>query len=282
LFMISKGLIKKIIISDFIATNFIDRVFDSPSIYSGFENLMAMYGYGLQIYCDFSGYTDIAIGLALILGFRLPVNFNSPYKAAGITDFWKRWHISLSRWLKDYLYVPLGGNRKGVFRTNINLLITMLLGGLWHGASIRFIIWGLLHGTGLMINRLWHTIFGDRLKRSKIGRAIAVFITFQFVSFCWIFFRAPDMNSVSIMIKQIFQNFSPGSYMTVIPAYSNVFLLMAVGYAIHFLPEKIKESYRGLFIRIPLFLQLIIIMVVAILLFQMRSTELMPFIYFRF
>jgi alginate O-acetyltransferase complex protein AlgI len=282
LFMISKGLIKKIIISDFIATNFIDRVFDSPSIYSGFENLMAIYGYGLQIYCDFSGYTDIAIGLALILGFRLPVNFNSPYKAAGITDFWKRWHISLSRWLKDYLYVPLGGNRKGVFRTNINLLITMLLGGLWHGASIRFIIWGLLHGTGLMINRLWHTIFGDRLKRSKIGRAIAVFITFQFVSFCWIFFRAPDMNSVSIMIKQIFQNFSPGSYMTVIPAYSNVFLLMAVGYAIHFLPEKIKESYRGLFIRIPLFLQLIIIMVVAILLFQMRSTELMPFIYFRF
>jgi alginate O-acetyltransferase complex protein AlgI len=141
---------------------------------------------------------------------------------------------------------------------------------------------GLLHGTGLMINRLWHTIFGDRLKRSKIGGAIAVFITFQFVSFCWIFFRAPDMNSVSIMIKQIFQNFSPGSYMTVIPAYSNVFLLMAVGYAIHFLPEKIKESYRGLFIRIPLFLQLIIIMVVAILLFQMRSTELMPFIYFRF
>ena len=130
------------------------------AVYSGFENLMAVYGYGLQIYCDFSGYTDIAIGLGLILGFRLPVNFNSPYKAAGIADFWKRWHISLSRWLKDYLYIPLGGNRKGKIRTNINLMITMLLGGLWHGAAIRFIIWGGLHGIGLVINRIWTSLFG--------------------------------------------------------------------------------------------------------------------------
>jgi alginate O-acetyltransferase complex protein AlgI len=282
LFLISKGLIKKIIISDFIATNFIDRVFDAPSIYSGFENLMAVYGYGLQIYCDFSGYTDIAIGLGLILGFRLPVNFNSPYKAAGIADFWKRWHISLSRWLKDYLYIPLGGNRKGKFRTNINLIITMLLGGLWHGAALRFVIWGALHGIGLVINRIWNSIFGDSLKQGRVGRAIAVFITFQFVSFCWIFFRAPDMDSVNTMIKQIFENFSPGSYMTVIPAYSSVFLLIAVGYIIHFLPERIKESYRGIFIKIPLIAQLAIIMLVAILLYQMRTTEVIPFIYFRF
>jgi len=282
LFLISKGLIKKIIISDFIATNFIDRVFDAPSIYSGFENLMAVYGYGLQIYCDFSGYTDIAIGLGLILGFRLPINFNSPYKADSISDFWKRWHISLSRWLKDYLYIPLGGNRKGKIRTNINLLITMLLGGLWHGASLRFVIWGALHGIGLVINRIWNSIFGERLKSGRIGRALAVFITFQFVSFCWIFFRASDMESVKIMLKQIFENFSPGSYMTVLPAYSSVFLLMAVGYIIHFLPEKVKESYRGLFIRTPLIVQLLVIMLVAVMLFQMRSTEVMPFIYFRF
>ncbi len=282
MFLISKGMIKKIIISDFIATSFIDRVFDAPSIYSGFENLMAVYGYGLQIYCDFSGYTDIAIGLGLILGFKLPINFNSPYKASGISDFWKRWHISLSRWLKDYLYIPLGGNRKGKIRTNVNLLITMLLGGLWHGASLRFIIWGALHGIGLVINRIWNSIFGERLKSGRIGHALAVFITFQFVSFCWIFFRASDMDSVKIMLKQIFENFSPGSYMTVIPAYSSVFLLMAVGYIIHFLPENVKESYRGLFIRIPLIAQLLVIMLVAIMLFQMRSTEVMPFIYFRF
>jgi len=282
LFLISKGLIKKIIISDFIAIGFIDRVFDTPSIYSGFENLMAVYGYGLQIYCDFSGYTDIAIGIALILGFRLPINFNSPYKAAGVSDFWKRWHISLSRWLKDYLYIPLGGNRKGKFRTNINLIVTMLIGGLWHGASIRFVIWGALHGIGLVINKIWNSLFGYRHNKSFVSRAIAVFITFQFVSFCWIFFRAPDMDSVKVMLFQIFENFHPGSYANILSAFSSVFILIFVGYAIHFLPEKIKESYRGLFIRIPLFAQLIIIFLIAILLYQMRSVDVMPFIYFRF
>jgi alginate O-acetyltransferase complex protein AlgI len=282
LFLISKGLIKKIIISDFIAVNFVDRIFDAPALYSGFENLMAVYGYGLQIYCDFSGYTDIAIGLGLIFGFRFPVNFNSPYKASGVSDFWKRWHISLSRWLKDYLYIPLGGNRKGRIRTHINLMLTMLIGGLWHGAALRFIIWGGLHGTGLVINRIWDSVTGGRIFNGRFGRFIAVFITFNFVSFCWIFFRAPDMASVGILINQIAYSFSPGSYMTVLPAYSSVFLLMAVGYLIHFLPEKVKESYRGLFIKVPLLLQLATVMLVAILLYQMRSTEVMPFIYFRF
>ena len=217
----------------------------------------------LQIYCDFSGYTDIAIGVALILGFRLPINFNSPYKAIDLSDFWKRWHISLSRWLKDYLYIPLGGNKQGSIRTGINLLITMLLGGLWHGAALRYIIWGGLHGLGLIINRLWMIISGGGLHPGKFGRAVAVFITFNFVSFCWIFFRAEDMNAVSIIISQIFWNFSPGSYITVIITYCNVFLLIAVGYIIHLLPEKTKESYRGLFIQIPLIAQLFIIMLIA-------------------
>jgi alginate O-acetyltransferase complex protein AlgI len=282
LFLVSKGLIKKIIISDFIAINFVDRVFNMPSLYSGFENLMAVYGYGLQIYCDFSGYTDIAIGVALILGFRLPVNFNSPYKANSISNFWKRWHISLSRWLKDYLYIPLGGNRKGSFRTGINLMITMLLGGLWHGAALRFVIWGGLHGLGLVINKIWNSLFGNRYRQGKLRRAAAVFITFNFVSFCWIFFRAQDTDTVRLMLNQIFDNFSPGSYMDVLPAYASVFLLMAVGYIIHFLPDRIKESYRGLFIRIPVALQIVIIMFVAILLFRMRTTDIIPFIYFRF
>ena len=282
IFLISKGLIKKMIISDFIAINFIDRVFDLPSGFSGFENLMAIYGYGLQIYCDFSGYTDIAIGLGMIMGFRLPLNFNSPYKAAGVSDFWKRWHISLSRWLKDYLYISLGGSRKGKIRTGLNLLITMLLGGLWHGADLRFIIWGGLHGIGLIINKIWNSIFGDRLKSGRFGRAIAVFITFNFVTFCWIFFRAHDTDTALIMLRQIIHSFSPGSYMTVLPSYSNVFLIIAIGYIIHFLPEKIKESYRGLFIRIPLLAQIGIVLLLGVFLYQMRSTEVMPFIYFRF
>jgi len=282
LFLILKGLIKKIVISDFIAVNLVDKVFDFPSVYSGFENLAAVYGYGLQIYCDFSGYTDIAIGLALILGFRLPVNFNSPYKAAGITDFWKRWHISLSRWLKDYLYISLGGNRKGKIRTGINLMVTMLLGGLWHGAALRFIIWGGLHGMGLVINKIWDSIFGSRHHSGRFGKAVAVFITFNFVSFCWIFFRAQDMDTAMLMLKQIAENFSPGSWLTVLPAYSSVFLLMGAGYFIHFLPDRIKESYRGLFIRIPLPAQFAVVLLVAVFLVQMRTTEVMPFIYFRF
>lgn len=282
LFLISKGLIKKIIISDFIAVNFVDRVFDLPASYSGFENLMAVYGYGLQIYCDFSGYTDIAIGLALILGFKLPLNFNSPYKSSSVAEFWKRWHISLSRWLKDYLYIPLGGNRKGKFRTILNLLITMLLGGLWHGADLRFIIWGGLHGIGLVINKIRSYVFGDPGEKRGFARTVSVFLTFQFVSFCWIFFRAPDLHNVGLMFRQIWGNFLPVSSGNIIAVYGNVFLLMAAGYIIHFLPEKLKESYRGFFIRIPLPAQLAVIMAVAMVLFQMRTTEVLPFIYFRF
>jgi D-alanyl-lipoteichoic acid acyltransferase DltB (MBOAT superfamily) len=161
-------------------------------------------------------------------------------------------------------------------------MVTMLLGGLWHGAALRFIIWGGLHGIGLVINRIWNSIFGDKLTSGRFGRAIAVFITFNFVSFCWIFFRAPDMSSAIIMLRQITGSFSPGSYLTVLPAYGSVFMLIIAGYIIHLLPEKIKESYRGLFISIPLAAKLAVIMVVAILLLQMRTAEVMPFIYFRF
>jgi len=281
-FLISKGLIKKIIISDFIAVNFIDRVFDLPTAFSGFENLMAVYGYGLQIYCDFSGYTDIAIGIALILGFRLPFNFNSPYKAADISDFWKRWHISLSRWLKDYIYIPLGGNRKGKVRTIVNLMVTMLIGGLWHGADIRFIIWGGLHGLGLAIDKLRIYIFGVSTRQRWFLRGLSVFFTFQFVSFCWIFFRAPDMHSVTMILRQIFNNFMPASLNALFPVYSGVFALMAAGYFIHFLPEKFKEKYRGLFIKLPVPVQMVIVLLIGFMLYQMRSTEIMPFIYFRF
>ena len=155
IFLILNGLMKKMLISDFISSNFVDRIFDAPASYSGFENLMAVYGYSIQIYCDFSGYTDIAIGVALLIGFRLPINFNSPYKAQNITDFWRRWHISLSSWLRDYLYISIGGNKKGKIRTYINLMITMILGGLWHGASVRFVIWGTLHGVGLALHKVW-------------------------------------------------------------------------------------------------------------------------------
>lgn len=202
LFWILNGMIKKMVLSDYLAVNFIDRVFTNPMMYTGFENLMALFGYSLQVYADFSGYTDIAIGVALLMGFTLPKNFDSPYKATNPGNFWKRWHISLSTWLKDYLYIPLGGNRKGTFATyfvillilmiivflantlwvtvsvialicilalvfifspsmrrgivtNINLMNTMLLGGLWHGASWNFMIWGGLNGIGILSFKFW-------------------------------------------------------------------------------------------------------------------------------
>ncbi len=281
-FMIVKGLTKKIIISDFIAVNFIDRVFELPTAYSGFENLLAVYGYGLQIYCDFSGYTDIAIGVALILGFRLPVNFNSPYKALDLSDFWRRWHISLSRWLKDYLYIPLGGNRKGRLRTLVNLMLTMLIGGLWHGASLRFLIWGGLHGLGLVINKIKDYFFGTPVQKGRLATVLSVFLTFNFVSFCWIFFRAHNIHSVALMIRQIFNDFVPASFGTVFNSYSGAFALMAAGYLIHFLPEKFKEWYRGLFINTPLAVQIVLVLIAGFLLFRMSSVAAMPFIYFRF
>src|SRR6185436_8214581 len=158
-YLICTGLFKKAIISNYISLNFVDRIFDAPTLYTGLENLFGVYGYALQIYCDFSGYSDMAIGIALLLGFHFCLNFDSPYQSKNITEFWRRWHITLSRWLKDYLYISLGGNRKGKFRTYVNLMITMLLGGLWHGASWRFIIWGGLHGTYLVVERFLRGIF---------------------------------------------------------------------------------------------------------------------------
>ena len=162
-FWILNGLIKKIVLSDYLAINFIDRVFENPLLFSGFENLFALFAYSLQVYADFSGYTDIAIGIAMLLGFYLPQNFNSPYKAQTPQDFWRRWHISLSRWLKSYLYIPLGGNRTVLGRKtknklkagNFNSFITMLLGGLWHGASWNFVIWGALNGLGMIVCKRW-------------------------------------------------------------------------------------------------------------------------------
>ncbi len=282
IFLIMKGLIKKIIVSDFIAVSFVDRIFELPTAHSGFENLMAVYGYGLQIYCDFSGYTDIAIGLGLLLGFRLPLNFNSPYKAANVSDFWKRWHISLSRWLKDYLYIPLGGNRKGRLRTILNVMITMLLGGLWHGAALRFVLWGGLHGVALAFNKTAEYFFGERTSRGRFRLAVSVFFTFQFVSFCWIFFRAQDLQNVGLMLRQIVNDFLPSSFESVFKLFGGAFALITAGYFIHFLPEKVKESYRGLFIRIPVGAQMVIVLMIAFLLYQMRAGEIMPFIYFRF
>ena len=283
IYLILVGLVKKIFISDYISINFVDRVFAEPLTYSGFENLMATYGYALQIYCDFSGYTDIAIGVSLLLGFRLPLNFNSPYKADSITDFWRRWHISLSSWLRDYLYISMGGNRKGRFKTYLFLMITMLLGGLWHGAHVRFIIWGALHGMALAIHKIWMEIFNTKYKKvSWQYNFFTSFLTFHFVCFCWIFFRANDMTIVQQVLLQISTAFHPELIFEILAGYKNVFLIMAFGYFIHWLPVDWKTNLQAQFRNIPDFAKATIIVFIALILFQLKNAESQPFIYFQF
>ena len=235
-FFVVSGLFKKAVISDYISVNFVERIFDNPALYSGVENLFGIYGYALQIYCDFSGYSDMAIGIALLLGFRFPMNFNSPYKADSITDFWHRWHISLSTWLRDYLYISLGGNRKGKIRTYINLFLTMLLGGLWHGASWNFVIWGGFHGVALAAHKFWRNLLGKPKTAVSYGirKVFAVMLTFHFVCFCWIFFRNSTFEASVTMIRQVFTAFHPEVLGQLIEGYWKVFVLMGIGYLLHF------------------------------------------------
>lgn len=286
-FLILIGLFKKSIVSDYISLNFVDGVFDAPTAYSGLENLMAVYGYALQIYCDFSGYSDIAIGIALMLGFKFNKNFDSPYKSATITEFWRRWHISLSSWLKDYLYISLGGNRKGRVRTYLNLAITMLLGGLWHGASIKFVIWGAMHGVGLGVHKLIMERFPSFKAQgadmtSRWRRVVGIIITFNFVCLSWIFFRADNVDIVREMGVQIFTDFRPYLFLDFVKGYRWVLFLMVFGYIMHFLPDKWDKKVRELLLYIPLPLKAVLITLLIWLIMQTKSPEVQPFIYFQF
>ena len=282
-FLIITGLFKKAVISNYISLNFVDRVFDAPTLYSGIENLFAVYGYALQIYCDFSGYSDMAIGIALLLGFHFNINFNSPYRSLNITEFWRRWHISLSSWLKDYLYISLGGNRKGKFRTYINLMLTMLLGGLWHGAAMRFVIWGGLHGAALAIHKyVSGSGFFKRFTGSRIQVALSWLITFHFVCFCWIFFRAPDLDVVSSMIGQILNSFSGHLLSQLVNGYPFVMLLMTIGYILHFLPESAEQWAEKNATKLPMAGKVALFTAMIVLVIQTKSAGIQPFIYFQF
>ncbi|NMH29418.1 MBOAT family O-acyltransferase [Flavobacterium silvaticum] len=281
LFLIIGGLLKKTVISDYISVNFVDRVFDAPKLYTAFENLMASYGYTIQIYCDFSGYSDMAIGIAMLMGFRLSTNFRTPYKSASVTEFWRRWHISLSTWLRDYLYISLGGNRKGKFRTYLNLFLTMLLGGLWHGASWKFVIWGVLHGLALVIERLFKGIV--RWPKNLVSHAFQVVLTFHFVVFCWIFFRAKDFATAFDVIGMIGKlQFHPDEWLTVISGYRNVFIVMLIGYLWHFLPSKVIDLMKNSFDRLPVVGKAIVLSLTYWVVYATATSGPQPFIYFQF
>ncbi len=281
-FMILNGLIKKLVIADFIAVNYVDRVFGNPMTFSGFENLMALYGYSVQVYADFSGYTDVAIGVALLMGFRLPTNFNSPYKALHTGEFWKRWHISLSTWLKDYLYIPLGGNRKGNLRTDINLMLTMLLGGLWHGASWQFVIWGGLNGIGILIYKFWQKISPFSGNNSWAIRFYAIFLTFNFITLTRIWFRAQTMEAANGIMHQITHAFNFNHFGEILLAYKNIYAMIIFALIIHWLPVKTKQNYKTIFIQSPQWAQAVVTVTAVFIIWQARTADLQPFIYFQF
>ena len=283
-FLILSGLFKKAVISDYISVNFVERIFDNPSLYSGVENLMGVYGYALQIYCDFSGYSDMAIGLALLLGFRFNINFDSPYKSASVTEFWRRWHISLSGWLRDYLYISLGGNRKGKLRQYFNLIVTMFLGGLWHGASWNFVLWGMLHGVALALHKWWMGVTGrpKGVQPRGFRRFLGAVVTFHFVCFCWIFFRNADFGTSVDMLRQIFTAFTPGLLPQLVSGYWEVFALMGLGFFLHFVPASWERAGERVVTALPLVGKALLLVLLIYVVIQMKSADIQPFIYFQF
>lgn len=344
-FLIMCGLIKKVVIADYIGVNFIDRIFDNPALYSGFENIIGVIGYSLQIYCDFSGYSDMAIGLALIMGYKFKDNFNAPYKSQNPSEFWRRWHISLSTWLKDYIYIPLGGNRntsigsyiwlllltipiigaavylvldfesgylspilgvilsvwilyiivslikvparrKGII-TSMHLLVTMLIGGIWHGASWMFALWGAWTGLLLILHKQLKKIYhlSDK-QRVQMWRRIAnVFVTFILMSISWIFFRSSSLDVVSDMMSQITQDFTGNQRHFIslfINSYPFIFALILLGYIMHYAPKKWTVTLCDKFTNLPALVKSMIFAIILFIVIQSRQSEIVPFIYQQF
>jgi D-alanyl-lipoteichoic acid acyltransferase DltB (MBOAT superfamily) len=280
LFLIGMGLMKKLLIADYLSSNLVNRVFDFPTLYTGAETLIAVYAYALQIYYDFSGYTDIALGSALLLGIKLPANFNRPYAAQNIADFWRRWHISLSNWLRDYLYFSLPGKRSKIF-TYVNLVITMVIGGLWHGANWNFVIWGALHGFGLAFVRLWQAQSGTAkpgvASNSAFWRYASIVLTFHYVTFAWIFFRAPSFDVALAILGRI---------ASVTVSFANVSgplaLVLIMGALAHYVPKKWYDWSLTLYVRAPFYAQAAALAILALGLQNVVQSGAAPFIYTKF
>lgn len=283
LFLIIAGLVKKVIVADYISGNFVDRIFENPSLYTGFENMMGAIGFALQLYCDFSGYSDMAIGIALLLGYRFKDNFNLPYKSQNPTEFWKRWHISLSSWLMDYLYIPLGGNRKGKNRQRFNLMATMLLGGLWHGASWMYVLWGGYNGALLVGHKaLKGKGVPEHLRQRRWVKACNVLITFVLVVIGFSFFRASSIEKVGEMYHAIFTNFHIEVLPQFVAGYWTVVLLMAIAFAFHFMPDSWHQRIKERFYWLPQAVQALILALVIFIVIQARQSSLVPFIYLQY
>lgn len=284
LFLIGTGLIKKVVIADSLSF-LVERAYDAPIAFSGATYLLATYFFAFQIYCDFSGYTDIAIGSAKILGYNIPDNFRQPYFSASIQEFWRRWHISLSSWFRDYLYIPLGGNRKGATLTYVNLMITMLLAGLWHGAAWTFVFWGFLQGLFLGVSRLtsrtrdgFRALVGAPDSFKNLWR---IFITFNLVSFSWIFFRARSMNDAVAILKAIFAGFMDFSSL-IFSSTEIAWALTLIALLVIFDIFETNKSISTRFATLPWYYQAGFVYAVVLILMSFGVRQGPQFIYFQF
>ena len=280
LWLIIIGIIKKAIIADYIA-QFNDMIFNNPGAFDGLQTFLGIMGYTMQIYCDFSGYSDMAIGIALIMGFRLGINFDSPYQSTNLTEFWRRWHISLSSWLRDYVYIPLGGNRKGTIRTYVNNFITMLVGGLWHGADWKFVFWGGMHGIGLAVHKACKPIL-SRIPDNYFTKFLFWIPTFIYVSMLWVFFRAASFNDSVTLIKAIFINFDLSHFPEIWSVRYEWCIMMLLLILAHFTPQRWVDKGQRLFIRAPWAVKVAIFLIVVEGVIIYMSAEIAPFIYFQF
>jgi len=289
LFLISCGLIKKYAIADYISLNFGERVFGFPLRFTGVENLIAVYGAALQGYCDFSGYTDMALGIGLLLGYKLMDNFNRPFKATSVGDYWRRWHLSLSTWLLDYLFKPLQISFRSMRKwgTALAIFITFFAVGLWHGPNWTFIAFGLLHSLYLIVGMFTQPVrrrYTDKLKitGTKFHKFFQVVFTFHLLAFTAILFGSPSLQYTLDMMHQIFTYFHPEVFPQFVQAYTTVFIIIVFGYVVHFLPKSVEEKAQNLVIKMPVVLQAVLFAVVIWIVVQFKSAEMMPFIYFQF
>lgn len=280
LWLIILGLLKKGLIADYIA-EYNGWIFDNPTAYSGFEDVMGLVGYTLQIYCDFSGYSDLSIGIAALLGFRLRENFSYPYQSLNLTEFWRRWHMSLSFWFRDYVYIPLGGNRRGRLRTYLNNFVTMLVAGVWHGSTWMFVIWGALHGAGLVVhkaNKRWL----DAIPNVFFVRVLAWMLTFTFLMLTWLVFRADSMATVAAFLGNVRDTFSWDYLVPFLQARPTWTLFVVLGLALHAIHERGYRFLMHAFVRSPWIVKLLVFMVVVQLLVNFRQESVQPFIYSQF
>ncbi len=279
LMLIAAGLFKKVVIANSLATLLVDDVFTHPTESSASQTLLGIYGYAAQIYCDFSGYTDIAIGCALLLGYRFPDNFNNPYRSATPQEFWRRWHISLSTWLREYLFIPLGGSRSGQLRTLMSLMLTMLLGGLWHGAAWNFIIWGAWHGLLLCVHRVWDqywTTRDDAWRSSTTWLICSRLLLFHAVCLGWVFFRAQDFEQAIAVLTQL----GSGAWLADLPL--GMLLCVGLGIGMQYVPERclLRLQYQAM--QIPVWVLGALFALALTVVEVLGPSAPAPFIYFQF